>query len=175
MPSRHKIRNSSPRGLRPSTLTLGHWGSSQYWICFSERGRNFFAFLKLIDQSGVQIRDLRLSSLNHCIRTLPSRQKNRNWSPIGLRPSTLTPGHRGSPQYWISMSGRGKNIFASLKLEDKSGVQTRDLRLSKQANLTIASCLCPPDKRFEIRAHNIWILSLFFLFTTSGDEKVTKK
>ena len=28
--SRHRIRNSSPRGLRLSTLPLGHGGSPQY-------------------------------------------------------------------------------------------------------------------------------------------------
>ena len=28
--SRHRIRNSSPGGLRPSTLPLGHGGSRQY-------------------------------------------------------------------------------------------------------------------------------------------------
>ena len=28
--SRHRIRNSSPGGLRPSTLPLGHGGSPQY-------------------------------------------------------------------------------------------------------------------------------------------------
>ena len=30
LPSRHKIRNSNPGGLRPSTLPLGHEGSPQY-------------------------------------------------------------------------------------------------------------------------------------------------
>ena len=30
--SRHRIRNSSSGGLRPSTLPLGHGGSPQYWI-----------------------------------------------------------------------------------------------------------------------------------------------
>ena len=29
--SRHRIRNSSPGGLRPSTLPLGHGGSQQYF------------------------------------------------------------------------------------------------------------------------------------------------
>ena len=29
---RHRIRNSSPGGLRPSTLPLGHGGSPQYWL-----------------------------------------------------------------------------------------------------------------------------------------------
>ena len=28
----HRIRNSSPGGLRPSTLPLGHGGSPQYWL-----------------------------------------------------------------------------------------------------------------------------------------------
>ena len=30
--SRHRIRNSGPGGLRPSTLPLGHGGSPQYWL-----------------------------------------------------------------------------------------------------------------------------------------------
>ena len=30
--SRHRIRNSSPGGLRPSTLPLGHGGSPQYQL-----------------------------------------------------------------------------------------------------------------------------------------------
>ena len=30
LPSRHRIRNSSPGGLRPSTLPFGHGGSPQY-------------------------------------------------------------------------------------------------------------------------------------------------
>ena len=30
--SRHRIRNSSPGGLRPSTLPLGHGGSPQYHL-----------------------------------------------------------------------------------------------------------------------------------------------
>ena len=32
LPSRHRIRNSNPRGLRPSTLPLGHSGSPKH--CF---------------------------------------------------------------------------------------------------------------------------------------------
>ena len=32
LPSRHRIRNSSPGGLRPSRLPLGHGGSPQYWL-----------------------------------------------------------------------------------------------------------------------------------------------
>ena len=44
--SRYRIRNSG--GLRPSTLPLGHGGSPQY-------------SLKLEGESGVRIRDIRLS------------------------------------------------------------------------------------------------------------------
>ena len=40
LPSRHRIRNSSPGGLRPSMLPLYHRGSPQYQIFTSERGRN---------------------------------------------------------------------------------------------------------------------------------------
>ena len=30
--AQHRIRNSNPEGLRPSTLLLGHGGSPQYWV-----------------------------------------------------------------------------------------------------------------------------------------------
>ena len=32
LPSRHRIRNSNPGGLRPRTLSLGHGGSPQYYV-----------------------------------------------------------------------------------------------------------------------------------------------
>ena len=40
--SRHRIRNSSPGGLRPSTLPLGHGGSSQYWLSHVDVEETFF-------------------------------------------------------------------------------------------------------------------------------------
>ena len=40
LPSRHRIRNSNPGGLMPSTLPLGHGGSPEHGIFTSERGRN---------------------------------------------------------------------------------------------------------------------------------------
>ena len=70
--------------------------------------------------------------------TLPSRHRIRNSSPSGLKPSTLPVGHRGSPQYSIFTSEWGRNIFVLLKLEGQSGVQARDLRLSKQVSLSTA-------------------------------------
>ena len=39
----HRIRNSSPGGLRPSTLPLGHGGSPQYWILHVD-GEETFLF-----------------------------------------------------------------------------------------------------------------------------------
>ena len=60
LPSRHRSRNSSPGGLGPSTLPLGHGASSQYWILTNERGKKHLASLKFECQSGVRTRDLRL-------------------------------------------------------------------------------------------------------------------
>ena len=44
LPSRHRIRNSNPGGLRPSTLPLGHGGSPQYWV-LRVNGDETFLFL----------------------------------------------------------------------------------------------------------------------------------
>ena len=40
--SRHRIRNSNPGGLKPSSLLLDHGGSPQYLIFTGERGRNIW-------------------------------------------------------------------------------------------------------------------------------------
>ena len=40
LPSRHRIRKSSPCGLRPSTPPLGHGASPQNEIFAGERGGN---------------------------------------------------------------------------------------------------------------------------------------
>ena len=42
--SRHRIRNSSPGGLRPITLFIGHGGSPQYWLSHVD-GEETFLFL----------------------------------------------------------------------------------------------------------------------------------
>ena len=44
--SRHRNRNSSPGGLRPSTLPLGHGGSPQYWLSHVDGEETFFVFFK---------------------------------------------------------------------------------------------------------------------------------
>ena len=38
LPSRHRILNSNPGGLRPSTVHLGHGGSPQYCSVMERRG-----------------------------------------------------------------------------------------------------------------------------------------
>ena len=43
---RHRIRNSSPGGLRPSTLPLGHGGSPQYWLSHVDGEETFFVSFK---------------------------------------------------------------------------------------------------------------------------------
>ena len=44
--SRHRMRNSSPGGLRPSTLPLGHGGSPQYWLSHVDGEETFFVSFK---------------------------------------------------------------------------------------------------------------------------------
>ena len=44
--SRHRIRNSSPGGLRPSTLPLGHGGSPQYWLSHVNGEETYFVSFK---------------------------------------------------------------------------------------------------------------------------------
>ena len=44
--SRHRIRNSRPGGLRPSTLPLGHGGSPQYWLSHVDGEERFFVSFK---------------------------------------------------------------------------------------------------------------------------------
>ena len=45
--STNRIWNSSPGGLRPSTLLLGHGGSPQYWVFTRGWGRNSVVSFKL--------------------------------------------------------------------------------------------------------------------------------
>ena len=68
--------------------------------------------------------------------TALSRYRIWNSIPSSMRPNTLPLGHEGFPWYWIFQEWAEKKQFVSLKLEGQSGVQNRDLRLSKQAALT---------------------------------------
>ena len=46
LPSRHRIRNSNPGGLKSSTLPLGHGGSPQYWVLRVDGEETFFCFFQ---------------------------------------------------------------------------------------------------------------------------------
>ena len=43
---RHRIWNTSPGGLRPSTLPLGHGCSPQYWLFNTWMGKKHFCFFQ---------------------------------------------------------------------------------------------------------------------------------
>ena len=51
----HRIRNSCPGGLRPSTLPLSHGGSPQYWLWHVDGEETFFVPFKL-PRSGAEPR-----------------------------------------------------------------------------------------------------------------------
>ena len=89
--------------------------------------------------------------------TLSSRHMTQNSSSGGLRPSTLSLGDGGSPQYRFFMSERGRNIFVSLKLECQSGGRTRYLRLPKQATLNTAPRA--PALMWQEKGDNSWRVS----------------
>ena len=55
--SRHRIQKSSPGGLRPSTLLLGHGGSPQYWLSHVDEEETFFVSFKP-PRSGTEPRTL---------------------------------------------------------------------------------------------------------------------
>ena len=123
--SRQRIRNSSPGGMRPSTLPLGHGSSPQYWLSHVDGEETFFVSFKP-PSPGTEPRTLAwkaavltttlgpqfkrrggrwrgydvwiISAIGEMIEmTLSSRHRIRNSSPGGLRPSTLPLGHGGSP------------------------------------------------------------------------------
>ena len=63
--SRHRIRNSSPGGLRPSTLPLGHGGSPQYWLSHVD-GEDTFCFFQTAETGNRTLNSgAKGSSANH--------------------------------------------------------------------------------------------------------------
>ena len=74
LPSRHKIRNSKPGGLRPSTLPLGHGGSAQYCVLRVD-GEETILFFSQTAETGkrAQNSSVKGSGANHYPRapTLP--------------------------------------------------------------------------------------------------------
>ena len=71
--SRHRIRNSSPGGLRPSTLPLGHKGSPQYWLSHVD-GEETFLFLQTAETGNrTPNSDVKVSGANHYPRAPAQR------------------------------------------------------------------------------------------------------
>ena len=70
LPSRHRIRNSNPVGLRPSTLPLGHGGSSQYCVLRVDRGETFFFFQTAETGKRAPISSVKGSSCNYYPRAV---------------------------------------------------------------------------------------------------------
>ena len=62
--SRHRIRISSPGGLRPSTLHLGHGGSPQYWVLHVD-GEETFLFLSAKTGNRTPNSSVKGSGANH--------------------------------------------------------------------------------------------------------------
>ena len=61
LPSGHRLRNSSPDGMRSSTFPLGSRRFSTILNIYERGGKKHFVSLKLEGQSGVRTRDLRHS------------------------------------------------------------------------------------------------------------------
>ena len=79
LPFRHMIQNSSPGGLRPSMLPLGHGGSSQYLIITRELEKDILFLLNLKVRVGFE----------SAISDFPSRQPASTTAP-GLPPMQLS-------------------------------------------------------------------------------------
>ena len=76
--------------------------------------------------------------------TLPSRHTILNSSPGGLRASTLSPGHRGSPQYRIFTSERGRNILLLCNLNARGPERSLNPRCPTFQPGSINHCIRPP-------------------------------
>ena len=78
LPSRHKIRHSSPGGLRSSTLPFCHGGSPQYSIFTSKREETFYFFETWRPEWGSTPRSttFQAGSCNHCTMSPPRWNTN---------------------------------------------------------------------------------------------------
>ena len=78
LPSRHRIRNSNPEGLRPSTLPLSHGGSPQYCV-LPVHGEETCLFFQ------TAIKMFQTKHLNYivvCIAFLDNRLRLMKWSDV---------------------------------------------------------------------------------------------
>ena len=71
LPSRHRIRNLNPGGLRPSSLLLGHGGSPQYIESLRVSREETYGFFETeMPERGTNPRTptFQADSFNHCTR-----------------------------------------------------------------------------------------------------------
>ena len=114
--SRHRIRNSSPGGLRPSTLPLGHGGSPQYWLSHVD-GEDTFLFLsnRRVREPNPELwRDIGpYSKLLIC----PWRDSTQDskFEPWRSEAEHATSRSRRLPAMLTFTRGWGRNIFVSFK------------------------------------------------------------
>ena len=81
--SRHRIQNSCPGGLRPSTLPLGHGGSTQYWLLHLDGEETFIVSFKP-PSTGTEPRTLawKAAVLTTTLGPPPSRRWNSSQNII---------------------------------------------------------------------------------------------
>ena len=81
--SRHRIQNSRPGGLRPSTLPLGHGGSPQYWLSHVDGEETFFCFFQTAETGNRTTNTgVKGSGANHCPRAPALLKNNENFDNI---------------------------------------------------------------------------------------------
>ena len=85
--SRHRIRNSSPGGLRPSTLPLGHVGSPEFYTWMGEKHFCFFQTAETGNRTPNSI--VKGSGANHYPRA-PARRLSRLTCRVGRRVGVWT-------------------------------------------------------------------------------------
>ena len=89
--SRHRIRNSSPGGLRPSTLPLGHNTDFDTWM-----GKKHFCFFQTAETGNrTSNSGVKGSGANHHPRALALYIETRGRSKSGICP-TLSPYFKGN-------------------------------------------------------------------------------
>ena len=105
--SRHRIRNSSPGGLRPSTLPLGHGGSPQYWLSHVDGEETFFVSFKP-PRPGTEPRTLaRKAAVLTTTLGPPPYTNTKNWKESNSHSPTK------SQKYWrlLSKSGLLRRLY----------------------------------------------------------------
>ena len=80
---RHRTRDSSPGGVKPSTLPLGHGGSPQYWFLHVDGEETFLFFFKPL-RPGT---DPRTVACKAAVLTTTLGPPPSGWAGGGVKPS----------------------------------------------------------------------------------------